>query len=32
MTHRETIDNRSLQKEQMTNNYAKAGTFTAKIA
>ncbi|CAB1353544.1 unnamed protein product, partial [Coregonus sp. 'balchen'] len=30
-TRRETVDNRSLRKEQMTNHYAKAGTFTTKV-
>ncbi|XP_076870474.1 tubulin monoglycylase TTLL3-like isoform X2 [Brachyhypopomus gauderio] len=30
-TRRDSIDNRSLRKEQMTNHYAKAGTFTTKV-
>ncbi|KAJ8395752.1 hypothetical protein AAFF_G00029890 [Aldrovandia affinis] len=30
-TRRDAIDNRSLRKEQMTNHFAKAGTFTTKV-
>ncbi|KAL2091369.1 hypothetical protein ACEWY4_013632 [Coilia grayii] len=30
-TRRETIDTRSLRKEQMINHFAKAGTFTTKV-
>ncbi|XP_035242736.1 tubulin monoglycylase TTLL3-like isoform X2 [Anguilla anguilla] len=30
-TRRDTIDNRTLRKEQMTNHFAKAGTFTTKV-
>ncbi|KAI4901460.1 hypothetical protein NFI96_014937 [Prochilodus magdalenae] len=30
-TRRDSIDNRSLRKEQMINHYAKSGTFTTKV-
>ncbi|XP_028969932.2 tubulin monoglycylase TTLL3 isoform X4 [Esox lucius] len=30
-TRRDAIDNRSLQREQMTNHYSKASTFTTKV-
>ncbi|XP_036386741.1 tubulin monoglycylase TTLL3-like [Megalops cyprinoides] len=30
-TRRDSIDNRLLRKDQMTNHYAKAGTFTTKV-
>ncbi|XP_072539216.1 tubulin monoglycylase TTLL3-like [Salminus brasiliensis] len=30
-TRRDSIDNRNLRKEQMTNHYAKSGTFTTKV-
>ena len=30
-TRRDTIDNRILRKEQMTNHFARAGTFTTKV-
>ncbi|KAJ8258639.1 hypothetical protein COCON_G00176510 [Conger conger] len=30
-TRRDTIDNRTLRKEQMTNHFARAGTFTTKV-
>ncbi|XP_066520623.1 tubulin monoglycylase TTLL3-like isoform X2 [Hoplias malabaricus] len=30
-TRRDSIDNRSLKKEQMTNHFAKSGTFTTKV-
>ncbi|KAJ8361093.1 hypothetical protein SKAU_G00176180 [Synaphobranchus kaupii] len=30
-TRRDTIDNRTLRKDQMTNHFARAGTFTTKV-